>query len=127
MRFRARKFVIFLTATALALANGVSARHALATMSHYADAAPSAQHDHGSAAAGHSHSHDVAPKHADAEHDAAGSTLADQGCCAAWCAGAALIFGSAPCIHAAAARDFRAATARAIVLTPLNSLDPPPR
>lgn len=129
MRIRARKFVIAAAVAALALANSVSARHALAAVPHHGAAAAHAHDRGGGDHAHHSHGHDAAQANGEMAHDtvAPSGALADQNCCAAWCAGAALIFATPLLHHAAPVRDFQTAPTHAIVLSALNSLDPPPR
>jgi hypothetical protein len=130
MPIQGRKLIVLVAVAALALANSVSARHALATVSQQsAQAANAHHHEQGDGHSHQSHSHDVAPDHAGPSHDGmAGSAGApEQTCCAAWCAGAALIFASPSLVHAASAKVCPATSANALVLSALNSLDPPPR
>jgi hypothetical protein len=90
MHIRARKLLVCLAVVALAMANSVSARHALAAVPHHAAAASADDNAH----AGHDHGHDAAADHATHDGAAPSGALADQNCCAAWCSGAALIFSA---------------------------------
>ena len=129
MRIRARKLIIAVAVAALALSNSVSARHALAGVPHHAGEAANAHAHAGDDRARHAHKHDVAPASEQAEHEHASPSgpTADRNCCAALCSGMALLFAAPSLQHAAPFRDYFAAPTRLILLSALNSLDPPPR
>ena len=128
MQMRARKFVIYAVAAALAVANGVAPRHAQGAMHPVATAAVQ-HHDHDAHVTA-DHDHDVPQKaampcHNEADDPAPGSPL--HNCCVASCSAVAFIFASFNFGTATPHTDYDVPPARDLIQVALNSADPPPR
>ncbi|NWG25259.1 MAG: hypothetical protein HXY30_12755 [Pseudorhodoplanes sp.] len=123
MYIRARKLLVCLAVVALAMANSVAARHALAAVPHHAAAASADDHAH----AGHDHGHDAAAGHSTDDGAAPSGALADQNCCAAWCSGVALIFSAYNLDREFLKEHYSPGLAHSLRPSAPNTLDRPPR
>lgn len=130
MRIRARKFVIFAVAAALAAANGFAPRHAQASgLAPAETCATNGHHHHDAMGGGGDHRHGSQIAATTCDRDAAdavpGSPL--HNCCVASCSTLAVILAGISFDNLLPDADYQLPLGSISIQAALNSDDPPPR